>query len=71
MRFPDQHKKESVNAMRLFMKRRPPHEPRERERRHRMSFISMFFMLVGILTVLYFLITYGLIPLLAMMTTAA
>ena len=56
--------------MRLFMKRRPPHESPERERRHRMSFISLFFMMVGILTVLYFLIVYGLIPLLAMMTAA-
>lgn len=52
------------------MKRRPPHESPERERRHRMSFISLFFMMVGILTVLYFLIVYGLIPLLAMMTAA-
>ena len=61
---------ESVSKMRPFFKRRPPHEPPERERRHRMSFISLFFMLIGILTVLYFLITYGLIPLLAMMTAA-
>jgi len=56
--------------MRGFMKHRPPHEPCEKEKRRRMSFISMFFMMVGILTVLYFLIVYGLIPLLAMMTTA-
>ena len=52
------------------MKHRAPRDSREKEKRARMSFISMFFMLIGILTVLYFLITYGLIPLLAMMTAA-
>ena len=52
------------------MKHRAPRDSREKEKRTRMSFISMFFMLIGILTVLYFLITYGLIPLLAMMTAA-
>ena len=50
-----------------------PHDPRkgeERERVHRIPFAGKILMLIGALTVLYFLITYVLIPVLAMMTVA-
>lgn len=56
--------------MRKFIKHPSTHEPCNREKRPRLPLICIVFMLIGILTVLYFLITYGLIPLLAMMTTA-
>ena len=52
--------------MRNFIRRKePPHE-----RRRRMPLIGLILMTIGLLTVLYFLITYVLMPVLAMMTTA-
>ena len=50
-----------------------PHDPgtrRERDRAHRIPFAGKILMLIGAMTVLYFLITYVLIPVLAMMTVA-
>ena len=38
------------------------------EKRHRIPLIAVIFMIIGLLTVIYFLITYALMPLLAMMT---
>lgn len=49
----------------FFRRQRPP-----REGHRRFSPAVIFFMSIGILTVLYFLITYGLMPLLAMMTVS-
>ena len=43
-------------------------ETDSRHRHHRIPLISRILMLIGLLTVLYFLITYGLIPVLAMLT---
>ena len=57
-------------GMKRMMK---PHDPRkgeERERVRRIPFAGKILMLIGALTVLYFLITYVLIPVLAMMTVA-
>lgn len=39
-----------------------------KEKRHRIPLISIILMIIGLLTVIYFLITYALMPLLAMMT---
>ncbi len=41
-----------------------------REKRRRIPLIAMILMIIGLLTVIYFLITYALMPLLAMMTVA-
>lgn len=46
-----------------------PDEHRE-ERRHRIPFIAKVFMLIGMITVLYFLITYAVMPVLAMLTVS-
>lgn len=52
--------------MKHIFRRREPH----RERRRVFSPIAIIFMTIGVLTVLYFLITYGLMPILAMMTVS-
>lgn len=51
---------------------RPDKDPEEfrRERRHRIPFIAKVFMLIGMITVLYFLITYAIMPVLAMLTVS-
>lgn len=43
-------------------------EQRCHEKRRRIPLFAMILMIIGLLTVLYFLITYALMPLLAMMT---
>lgn len=45
-------------------------KPEERchEKRRRIPLVAMILMIIGLLTVIYFLITYALMPLLAMMT---
>ena len=51
---------------------RPKPDPEEyrRERQHRIPFIAKVFMLIGMITVLYFLITYAVMPVLAMLTVS-
>ena len=40
------------------------------EKRRRIPLIAMILMIIGLLTVIYFLITYALMPLLALMTVS-
>ena len=40
------------------------------EKRRRIPLVAMILMIIGLLTVIYFLITYALMPLLAMMTVS-
>lgn len=56
--------------MKLFRIPREHHEPHDGGRRRHTSLAARIFMLIGIITVLYLLITYGLMPLLAMMTVS-
>ena len=51
---------------------RPKPDPEEyrREKRHRIPIIAKVFMLIGMITVLYFLITYAVMPVLAMLTVS-
>ena len=58
------HTKESVKKMK--------HNPGERhhEGRHRFPLFAIILMIIGLLTVIYFMITYALMPLLAMMTVS-
>ena len=55
--------------MRFFGRRRE-HGPHSGPERRRIPLIYAVLMLIGLLTVLYFLIVYGLIPVLAMLTPA-
>ncbi len=48
-------------------KREPRHEP-HREPRRRIPLIALILMVIGLLTVLYFAITYVLMPMLAGLT---
>ena len=48
-------------------KREPRHEP-QREPRRRIPLIALILMVIGLLTVLYFAITYVLMPILAGLT---
>lgn len=50
------------------MKNKP--SERCREKRRRIPLIAMILMIIGLLTVIYFLITYALMPLLALMTVS-
>ena len=49
---------------------RPNHDEYREERRHRIPFAAKVFMLIGMITVLYFLITYAVMPVLAMLTVS-
>ncbi len=49
---------------------RPHSDEHREERRHRIPFIAKVFMLIGMITVLYFLITYAVMPVLAMLTVS-
>ena len=44
------------------------HGERCHEKKRRIPLVAMILMIIGLLTVLYFLITYALMPLLALMT---
>ena len=50
-----------------FRRREPHHEP-HREPRRRIPLIALILMVIGLLTVLYFAITYVLMPILASLT---
>ena len=56
--------------MKRMMKSHNPRQREEKERFRRIPFAGKILMLIGALTVLYFLIPYVLIPVLAMMTVA-
>ena len=43
---------------------------RHRERPHPIPFVAKILMIIGLITVLYFLITYVLMPVLAMLTVS-
>lgn len=53
-----------------FIRRKHEHGPCPGPERRRIPLICVIMMLIGILTVLYFLVVYGLIPVLAMLTPA-
>ena len=53
-----------------FFRRRWEHGPHSGPERRRIPLIFIVLMLIGLMTVLYFLIVYGLIPVLAMLTPA-
>ena len=57
---------ERVNKMRFGFRKH--HHDEENERHMRMSAFSVFLMAVGFLTVLYLLVVYVIIPVLAAMT---
>ncbi len=52
------------------MIQKPEEKDPRRNRRHQMPLIAVILMCIGLLTVLYFLITYVLMPILAMMTVS-
>ncbi len=52
--------------MRRFFRRREPHP--HSERKHHLPVFAVILMGIGLITVLYFLIVYLLIPFLAMLT---
>ena len=53
-----------------FIRRRHGHNPDSGAERRRLPLICVILMMIGLLTVLYFLVVYGLIPVLAMLTPA-
>ncbi len=53
-----------------FIRRKHGHNPEPGTERRRIPMICVILMMIGLLTVLYFLVVYGLIPVLAMLTPA-
>ena len=60
-------RKRGIRTVRL---RKHPREPLERRERNRIPLIGRLLMLIGLLTVLYLLITYVLMPILALLTVS-
>lgn len=51
-------------------RKRWDHEPHGRRERPRLPLSAVILMIIGLMTVLYFAVVYGLMPVLAMLTPA-
>ncbi len=62
--------KNEKRVIRMIFHRRKEHGPHSEKRRPRMPMGALILMIIGFMTVLYFAVVYGLMPLLAFMTPA-